>query len=95
MSNHTPGPWAIGPHPGGKWGSSWRDIVANDERGPLYITHGLLGGNAELIAAAPELLAALREALPHLPRTDKLDAVLEESTLYDRARAAIAKAEGK
>jgi len=62
MSNHTPGPWAIGNHPGGKWGSSWRDIVANDERGQLYITHGLLGGNAELIAAAPLLLEALEEA---------------------------------
>ena len=91
MSNHTPGPWAIGNHPGGKWGSSWRDIVANDDRGPLYITHGLLGGNAELIAAAPELLAALADLLAGM---EQHGAEKWFPHRIERARAAIAKAEG-
>jgi hypothetical protein len=63
MTNHTPGPWAF--------------IESNDARTPDRITSatgspvasGSIGINrhdSRLIAAAPDLLAALLDALPYV-----------------------------
>lgn len=61
MAEHTPGPWHVtaGPYP--------REIRADD--GPfiasvydLGVTYGERNANARLLAAAPELLDALKEA---------------------------------
>ena len=48
--------------------------------------------NARLIAAAPELLAALVELLPHAARV--IQGTTEGQPLLEAARAAIAKAGG-
>ena len=60
-TNHTPGPWHIGGHNGG-------DLImaTGDDEGVLATVYGTTqneyAANARLIAAAPELLAALEMA---------------------------------
>jgi hypothetical protein len=58
---HTPGPWAVGPHPGNLAGIDWRTIVTNHggHFDAAYVGEAMLS-DARLIAAAPELLAALQ-----------------------------------
>jgi hypothetical protein len=58
---HTPGPWVIAPHPSINAGDDWRTVVTLERGifGPRYVGEALLS-DALLIAAAPELLAALR-----------------------------------
>jgi len=69
MEKHTPGPWAVD----GK--GSQAIVRANDLR-IVSIRHRLDGdeheANARLIAAAPELLEALRSILPYVV-TDVLE----------------------
>ena len=96
-TNHTPGPWAIiADVPGHEIG--YRAIVAVED-GKLAETicnpSPMGGANAALIAAAPELLAALEAA-------DKWVAMYHDQPGHDAAsrcmsaviRAAIAKATG-
>ena len=91
MTQHTPGPWAISP--------------IRDADGALYIESPLTDArnervacifgfaeadaNARLIAAAPDMLAALREAYLTLECRDGTARVTEQ------VRAAIAKATGE
>ena len=93
MSTHTPGPWVVQesfnegvnllvkPVPG--------QVVAEVDKGPNMV------GNARLIAAAPDLLAALCE-LVGIAEFDLLD---DKSNVWRsaliNANAAIAKAEGR
>ncbi len=88
-SQHTPGPWRCEHGPG-----EYR-IMCNDKTrglngylGGLVIGHPLveLAANARLIAAAPDLLAALEAAL---------QAAGPHRWWHDEARAAIAKARGQ
>jgi len=93
MSKHTPGPWKV-EHRGYKY------IVSKSRDG--YITRDVCRmdgstmaafaqeANARLIAAAPELLEALKDALQLL---EVYGGDFEEAT-RNQARAAIAKAEG-
>ena len=87
MSGHTPGPWRIVQEDG-----YWVVRAANyDAVCRLYA-----GGNGDLIAAAPDLLALLKLLRddwfePHYGLNDIGYAAL----LRDRIRAAIAKAEGR
>lgn len=89
-TKHTPGPWAViadGP----------TRVVATDTSRPWRIAvvdspsdaDPDVDANARLIAAAPELLAALEEVT-----STCLDAGFHGSDLA-RSRAAIAKAKGK
>lgn len=81
MSNHTPGPWTrIGNSVG----------VANFEIATVWDVglHNQLS-NALLIAAAPELLDALKTLIKVTAHLDPCQATLE------KARAAIAKATGE
>lgn len=91
QTNHTPGPWTLGDE---------NDPLVFSPVAGAYVAQVLAydGGSlrsnyaadAALIAAAPELLAALREIVDHFQRTG-------DPTLGDmapRARAAIAKATG-
>ena len=93
MSKHTPGPW------------TWRNEPYDDGKPYIHIEagDGFHGGNdrgfcfqgimseanARLIVSAPELLAALESVLAL--------AVIEyaDMSMFDRARAAIAKAKGE
>lgn len=92
MTKHTPGPWFVGPHPGNNAGTDWRMILSSHDPNypPLYVAEAI-EPDACLIAAAPDLLAALR-AIVKL--SDDLDPEgLFQSLEYINARAAIAKAE--
>ena len=92
MSNqghHTPGPWIIGTDP--RYPSEpCVDAVVDGVVWHIALCHMGLGpddtsaeANARLIACAPELYAALKEALPLL-----------RGERYEQALAAIEKAEG-
>lgn len=81
---HTPGPWKAGS----------RSVSAPETEDRLGLDIRLYGGNGpdnrantRLIAAAPELLAALRALVGN-------EGIVGYSRPYDDARAAIAKATG-
>ena len=87
MTQHTPGPWYPTAHSSGRYSvvcAHAYDIATIDDRGNGA---GVNAANARLIAAAPDLLAALRGLLP-----------MWESGINEpwvtAAREAIAKAEG-
>jgi hypothetical protein len=106
VSGHTPGPWTletvptqcgvchkVGPFPGKRENDTPRHAC-------LYADYPSTGNpaddelvaNALLIAAAPELLQALRECLAVIEQHELL--ANSESSVGDQARAAIAKATG-
>lgn len=99
MNKHTPGPWrveiedgipVIWAHPN----SYDIAIVAVDwepvrHQGPEDIDNGTKAANARLIAAAPDLLAALEMLL------NETNAGTWDCLPADKARAAIAKAKGE
>jgi hypothetical protein len=85
---HTPGPWLARQMFSGNW-----DICAEDGNGET-IARAREESNARLIAAAPELLAALSQLLSRLAFYGSIDSVREEGPIED-ARTAIRKAEGK
>lgn len=90
--SHTPGPWTI----------AWEDddgepfdngVRIDSPEGP--VAFDVIDCSAHVIAAAPELLAALRDCLSMLK--DYYDAVSmdgDEWQAMTAARAVIAKAEG-
>jgi len=93
-AQHTPGPWRLerttGGHPA---------VIGS---APLHPRGGLVAelvavgqSDARLIAAAPDLLAALREVAEATSGTsaDALGQLVD--LMRDTARAAIAKAEGR
>lgn len=90
--SHTPGPWRIERVATLK--SEWS---IDDEYGePIAITMPRLDedqedANARLIAAAPDLLAALEMLADHAP---SVFAGFRPADAYEQARAAIAKAKG-
>lgn len=88
-TQHTPGPWVVFA------GTIIQDekertIVALDESHACGLDFYEIRSNARLIAAAPELLASLREMCAALEDTNSG----AYRTLAD-AKAAIAKAEGR
>lgn len=98
MSKHTPGPWfAVG-----GWVEVERDDIADicsccpEDFGQEHIGRNYkeVMANARLIAAAPELLSALKEIVQSLADQDD-EGMIEHTLQMSNARAAIAKAEGK
>jgi hypothetical protein len=99
MSEHTPGPWHAY-KPTGEYhhwisaGADCRDIAS--ARGGSSLAEQ--EANANLIAASPDMLNALRRILPYCMETNINP---EPTPLYEyyhaskAVRAAIAKAEGK
>lgn len=105
MSTHTPGPWAVDPM---KIGTLWAiyskdcqvaqaDQVPNDS-----MKQSIRSANACLIAAAPDLLAALKalsytcggkDGYCYCPMQDGNAAHHKHGTACSDARAAIAKAQ--
>lgn len=94
-SKHTSGPWAINGPARAPYivGAGGRVYVAGIESKTCPDRHKLLSprdaadANARLIAAAPDLLAALKALIPCVDRDDEL--FVDELT---QARAAVAKA---
>lgn len=91
-SKHTPGPWTIEPFDNFDKSIVIREpgvAVDNDD-----VNHAEAAANARLIAAAPDLLAALRECLTVIdPEADPTHRSNRE--ILAQARAAIAKATQK
>ena len=109
MSKHTPGPWSVREY------SADIQIIAGNFREPALVRR-IVGAsndcqtalrieqaaNARLIAAAPELLEALRDALAAMEHMgdvmNGMDIVTDEDEAhfpaFAKARAAITKAEG-
>ena len=89
MRKHTPGPWApegfeqvVGN------GAFYGGLIVGDD-GETVVAQCVMSHNACLIAAAPELLDALKQALEEcIWPNERL------SDVHDKACAAIAKAEG-
>jgi hypothetical protein len=115
MSNHTPGPWIIGTDP--RYPSEpCIDAVVDGVVWHIALCHMGLGpddtsadANARLIACAPELYAALKEALPVLrgeveqlaaaqaqagASAEKVSTFSKARARYAEALAVIEKAEG-
>jgi hypothetical protein len=97
---HTPGPWSVSNGLSTVWANDGERQIADCDKGPLRSAGEDLA-NARLIAAAPELLAALREIeskLTALLCDRVLDSTLPEfyevRDARNSARAAISKAEG-
>ena len=87
MKTHTPGPWIAIPTTAISRNANTvrMDVVTTSgEWNPAFVAGDILPSDAHLIAAAPDLLAAL-ERLAH-PMADDED--------LDYARAIIAKAKG-
>lgn len=103
MSVHTPGPWRVEPYYGedieaevcGKWSevATLIDNAAMRDQRPIG-TAFIRDANARLIAAAPDLLEALKKALHIL---DELDYRPDGEAAEDLAGVenALAKAEGR
>ena len=76
-------------------------VMSDDPKQPIHVTveqafgetPGDVAGRARLIAAAPELLAELTVIVDHATKYGAAPRSAEK--MFDRARAAIAKAEGK
>ena len=100
-TKHTPGPWEVrtdgelfaicGP-------AKWIVTVDVDEEGNIALQDGtseyeVNQANANLIAAAPDLLAALERALPSLCKCGSRDCY--ETEVHQQAVAAIAEAKGE
>lgn len=102
--SHTPGPWMFSLHAIAPEYSIW---TADDKANPKHIAtvsasppnRALSGANARLIAAAPELLEALRdiekwaEQATHTKAGEQEHFGGELRACFKIARAAIAKAE--
>jgi hypothetical protein len=92
---HTPGPWVLLPS-----SFSPRIFIMQANYGPDYAAVADVRDrrDAHLIAAAPELLAALKETVESLEQTLRWRGEgweCSEDDLLGNARAAIAKAEGR
>jgi hypothetical protein len=110
MSKHTPGPWTIKrdetADERGLWIIEYRDLISEEKYGfkPWMGTIAKVGGpydkgeaNVSLIAAAPELLEALKEALPYIEDSDA-DSIFGKMNIHkikQKIEVAIAKAEGR
>jgi len=103
MSEHTPGPWKVEPQLDGEIpisGHSWGSYleIADIHLGGFEQVDSEAEANARLIAAAPELLEAIKayEKEHHFNAIQgKPHSSSKEASAWVRVRAAIAKAEGK
>jgi len=101
---HTPGPWFHKRDSYNEYGATvahlieteYEDVVATvsyRERDPRLNRHG--EADAALIAAAPELLAALKGLIEYAAREIGMDPAEAVGGYFKPARDAIAKAEGR
>ena len=96
MSQHTPGPWILDYDKG-----TSRDILSRKHGGICTVRRAgrhddaTFEANAALIAASPELLAALHHALAALDDAKKTHPNWIYADAQNAARSAIAIAEGR
>lgn len=96
----TPGPWRVQPSPGPMYGTgirrgtNWRDIVTDSlPFSPSYVGEAL-EQDAYVMAAAPELLAALKTLYAMGRHQRSISHESEVGHAYTAARAAIERATG-
>jgi hypothetical protein len=94
MDKFTPGPWRVTRRIPSPITSEW--VIAGAKPGYLAEVHdcgsGDVQADARLIAAAPELLGALRQIVEYWDSIVPTDCVSE---MHAKAHAAIAKATGE
>lgn len=90
-AGHTPGPWHLGMQPGPIVYGPNGEQVADMRRGMLHRHEDV--ANIRLIAAAPELLEAVKEFMTHV-YPDRVES-LRHTKAIALMWAAIAKAEGR
>ncbi len=99
ITKHTPGPWSVGHVTVNTRERKWKDIfVPGGHIARCYLDTAVgsqQAANIKLIAAAPELLAALREIIEQARYQGFGDPVSRMSYAEHVARDAIAKAEWK
>lgn len=94
MSKHTPGPWMYETRPDSGGGD--RPVVVAGADLVAAVSRANGGANARLIAAAPDLLAALKDLAEWWSNWMPDDAHADGGrVVLDVARAAITKAEAK
>ena len=78
MSNHTPGPWISEPGKGGEDFNIFAPFKGDQQRMIVYIAtaeytgfEGQVEANARLMAAAPDMLEALKLAKRFIAESDK------------------------
>jgi hypothetical protein len=96
LPNHSPGPWAIDVDISGWMFSDPDEVIVAKIDNPDWYDDGAMPNNqtceanARLIAAAPDLLAALQAVIRHYGTTN----FMQDAEPFNTARAAIAKATG-
>lgn len=93
-NKHSPGPW--NEHDGTIYSREGRRIA--ETAWPENGTSDEVQGNAALIAAAPDMLEALKSAKAHMDyiaNETKRNWRQSDQTIYELISAAIAKAEGR
>lgn len=97
MSKHTPGPWRVTEgrriDSGRGYSTAIADVWAHGEGADDAPSTGEAEANARLLAAAPDLLEACKEAVAVANMSDEDKPTLDDID-WARLRAAIAKAEG-
>lgn len=103
MSNatHTPGPWNVSRHATPDYAPQFGIYAGESARDLATVTGDNAAADAALIEAAPDLLAALEDALDDLnafrraiPMDKWPDKPVVHTMVRDKAVAAIAKAKG-
>lgn len=94
---HTPGPWRWVPGKGHREGSIEPKICDFGDSTQYYSTAGMPPSEADacLIAAAPDMLEALKDAVDLFEGANVYADFLTSIQVIMKARAAIAKAEGR
>lgn len=87
MTTHTPGPWKVADGPKGVHVTGPLRYNADKHRPVAYIEDGDWHANAKLIAAAPQLLEALKDLLTERNRIEAQSS--NEVAASERAHAAI------
>lgn len=104
MSKHTPGPWTWNEDFEGLRGASNADVLNYADYEGMWLSDykGCRQANARLIAAAPDLLIELRQAVIQMEMAAECienrrydEALLHVSSLMRSKRAAITKATGE
>jgi hypothetical protein len=93
MSKHTPGPWNLYPNNASDWVVRKMFPDGQESHEIARCQSGM--DNARLIAAAPDLLAALKMAVSALERSDYIQMDGDSVDVIDVSRDAIAKAVGE
>lgn len=94
-STHTPGPWTVGDTAIWALDDCEFHAIADCPVNHTCRDAETMWANARLIASAPDLLAALKEALAVHGGDLRFGPDEDEQSWCAQARAAIAKAEGK